>query len=110
MYGEAPISRPCTFWVPGVPAIPKRDSTDAEEADAVDPDNLVPVPPEFPSDLDIDGRKFSGLRPRSEGETCLCDSVGLEIWRTEVGDPRDSAAAIGLWFVVDCAKTIRLCS
>jgi hypothetical protein len=88
----------------------KRDSTDAEEADAVDPDSLVLVTPEFSSDLDIAFRKLSGLRRRSEGEMCLCDSVGLEIWRTDVGDPRDGAAAIGLWFVVVCAKASRLCS
>jgi hypothetical protein len=88
----------------------KRDSIDAEEADAVDPDSLPPATPEFSSDLDMACRKFSGLRRKSGGETCLCDSVGLEIWRKEVGDPRDGAAAIGLWFVVVCAKTSRLCS
>ena len=88
----------------------KRDSTEAEEADAVDPDSLVPVTPGYSSDLDVECRKFSGLRRRSEGEMCLWDSVGLEIWRTEVGDPRDGAAAIGLWFVVVCAKASRLCS
>jgi hypothetical protein len=88
----------------------KRDSTDVEEADAVDPDSLVPATPGFSSDLERESRKFSGLRRRSEGEMCLCDSVGLDIWRIEVGDPRDGAAAIGLWFVVVCAKTSRLCS
>ena len=88
----------------------KRDSIDAEEADAVDPDSLPPATPEFSSDLDMECRKCSGPRRRSGGGTCLCDSVGLEIWRKEVGDPRDGAAAIGLWFVVVCAKTSRLCS
>jgi hypothetical protein len=88
----------------------KRDSTDAVEADAVDPESLAPAPPELSSDFDIECLRFSGLRRASECEACFCDAVGLETWRTEVGDPRVGAAAIGLWLLVVCAKTSRLCS
>jgi hypothetical protein len=88
----------------------KRDSTDAVEADAVDPESLAPAPTELSSDLDIECLKVSGLRRASECEACLCDTVGLETRRRAVGGPRVGAAAIGLWILVVCAKTSRLCS
>ena len=74
----------------------KRDSTDAEEAEAVEPECLTPVKPELSSDFDIACLKFSGVRRGLEEDMFLCGSTGLEIWRTEVGDLRVGAAAIGL--------------
>ena len=73
----------------------KRDSTDAVEAEAVDPDSLVPVIRVL-SDFDWECLKFSELRRVSEGEPYFCDAVGVETWRTEVGETRVGAAAIGL--------------
>jgi hypothetical protein len=47
----------------------KRGSTDAEEAEAVDPDNLALATPELSSTFDIEFLNFSVLRRVSEGET-----------------------------------------
>lgn len=62
----------------------------------MEPECLKPVKLELSSDFDVACLKFSGARRGLEDDMFLCDSTGLEMWRTEVGDLRVGAAAIGL--------------